>query len=226
MAQLHNSRCYLTQPCDNPSLIIHYTTLHCTIYYTLHYFLMPAPRLGGAGAKGEASEAYQRASLVHITDQNSKTVKLTSHPSKIFFCIRLFNIMGNEVLLITGFTVFSLVVTMAWVGGYLDKYQQYVFLESLSILSQASKKCRQISFTPRTCDTNCQKKKNQSTSRHLPGQNRRKQGFLRSEEYVYIFLSNRDPPDCREHLLNHHLEQPHSLVKSPGMRTSMLCKTV
>lgn len=37
--------------------------------------------------------------------------------------------MGNELLLIIGFTVFSLVVTMAWVGGYLDKYQQYVFPE-------------------------------------------------------------------------------------------------
>ena len=35
--------------------------------------------------------------------------------------------MGNELLLIIGFTIFSLVVTMAWVGGYLDKYQQYVF---------------------------------------------------------------------------------------------------
>lgn len=31
--------------------------------------------------------------------------------------------MGNEILLIIGFTIFSLVVTMAWVGGYLDKYQ-------------------------------------------------------------------------------------------------------
>lgn len=226
MAQLHNSRCYLTQPCDNPSLTIHYTTLHYLLYLTLFPYACPTSWRGRCQGRGIRGLLYQRASLVHITDQNCKTVALTSHPSNVFFCIRLFNIMGNEVLLITGFTVFSLVVTMAWVGGYLDKYQQYVFLESLSILSQASKKCRQISFTPRTCDTNCQKKKNQSTSRHLPGQNRRKQGFLRSEEYVYIFLSNRDPPDCREHLLNHHLEQPHSLVKSPGMRTSMLCKTV
>lgn len=31
--------------------------------------------------------------------------------------------MGNEILLIIGFTIFSLVVTMAWVGGYLDTYQ-------------------------------------------------------------------------------------------------------
>lgn len=31
--------------------------------------------------------------------------------------------MGNELLLIIGFTIFSLVVTMAWVGGYLDTYQ-------------------------------------------------------------------------------------------------------
>ncbi|CAD6568805.1 MAG: hypothetical protein ASARMPRED_002062 [Alectoria sarmentosa] len=31
--------------------------------------------------------------------------------------------MGNELLLLIGFTIFSLVVTMAWVGGYLDKYQ-------------------------------------------------------------------------------------------------------
>lgn len=37
--------------------------------------------------------------------------------------------MGNEIPLIVGFTVFSLVVTMAWVGGYLDKYQQYVSLK-------------------------------------------------------------------------------------------------
>lgn len=35
----------------------------------------------------------------------------------------LIEIMGNELLLIIGFTIFSLVVTTAWVGGYLDKYQ-------------------------------------------------------------------------------------------------------
>ena len=38
-------------------------------------------------------------------------------------------IMGNELLLIVGFTIFSLVVTMAWVAGYLDKYQQYVIFQ-------------------------------------------------------------------------------------------------
>lgn len=32
--------------------------------------------------------------------------------------------MGNELLLIIGFTVFSLFVTAAWVGGYLDPYQK------------------------------------------------------------------------------------------------------
>ena len=34
--------------------------------------------------------------------------------------------MGNELLLTIGYTVFSLIVAMAWVAGYLDKYQQYV----------------------------------------------------------------------------------------------------
>jgi hypothetical protein len=32
--------------------------------------------------------------------------------------------MGNELLLIIGFTIFSLFVTAAWVGGYLDPYQK------------------------------------------------------------------------------------------------------
>lgn len=32
--------------------------------------------------------------------------------------------MSNELLLIVGFTVFSLFVTAAWVGGYLDPYQK------------------------------------------------------------------------------------------------------
>lgn len=32
--------------------------------------------------------------------------------------------MGNELLLIIGFTLFSLFVTAAWVGGYLDPYQK------------------------------------------------------------------------------------------------------
>ena len=43
--------------------------------------------------------------------------------------------MGNEILLIVGFTVFSLVVTMAWVAGYLDEYQQYVPLDSILTFS-------------------------------------------------------------------------------------------
>ena len=32
--------------------------------------------------------------------------------------------MGHELALIVGFTVFSLIVTAAWVGGYLDPYQR------------------------------------------------------------------------------------------------------
>ncbi len=32
--------------------------------------------------------------------------------------------MGNELLLIIGFTLFSLFVTAAWIGGYLDPYQK------------------------------------------------------------------------------------------------------
>lgn len=32
--------------------------------------------------------------------------------------------MSNELLLIIGFTIFSLLVTAAWVGGYLDPYQE------------------------------------------------------------------------------------------------------
>lgn len=32
--------------------------------------------------------------------------------------------MGNELLLIVGYTIFSLLVTAAWVGGYLDPYQR------------------------------------------------------------------------------------------------------
>lgn len=31
--------------------------------------------------------------------------------------------MGYEILLIIGFTLSSLVIGAAWVGGYLDKYQ-------------------------------------------------------------------------------------------------------
>lgn len=189
MAQLHNSRCYLTQPCDNPSLTIHYTTLHYLLYLTLFPYACPTSWRGRCQGRGIRGLLYQRASLVHITDQNCKTVALTSHPSNVFFCIRLFNIMGNEVLLITGFTVFSLVVTMAWVGGYLDKYQQYVFLESLSILSQASKKCRQISFTPRTCDTNCHKKKTsqlQDIFLDKTGENRASYGLKSMSTYSYL----------------------------------------
>lgn len=32
--------------------------------------------------------------------------------------------MGNELLLTVGFTLLSLFVTAAWVGGYLDPYQK------------------------------------------------------------------------------------------------------
>ena len=32
--------------------------------------------------------------------------------------------MGHELTLIVGYTIFSLLVTAAWVGGYLDPYQR------------------------------------------------------------------------------------------------------
>ena len=32
--------------------------------------------------------------------------------------------MGHELAIVVGFTIFSLFVTAAWVGGYLDPYQK------------------------------------------------------------------------------------------------------
>lgn len=44
--------------------------------------------------------------------------------------------MGNEVILIVIFTVFSLALGFAWVGGYLDKYQSKAQEKALDAMGE------------------------------------------------------------------------------------------
>ena len=80
-------------------------------------YRIPAPHLGG----GECQD-ISNGSRARTRRMCKKILRL---PYSVSLFVRIYsNIMGNELLLIVGFTIFSLVVTMAWVGGYLDKYQQ------------------------------------------------------------------------------------------------------
>ena len=111
-------------------------------YLVTNYLTIPAPRLG---AKTSSPCGHQH--------NRTKVYGHTLHS-----CLQTyFEIMGNELLLIIAFTLFSLVVTMAWVGGYLDKYQQYVsHVPSFEKLSWESIKYQETLHTPPTADTNCQ----------------------------------------------------------------------
>ena len=100
----------------------------------------------------------------------------------LFSCTHLLEIMGNEILLIIGFTVFSLIVTMAWVGGYLDKYQHTLQVRTFrkSSFLLGTERPPQNSFF-------CVESSNADFEicvGHPPRQNRGKQGVLRCKKYV------------------------------------------
>ena len=97
-----------TQPClSRGDPCLHHSLPHC---------------LGGANKCQDLSNGAPRAN-----NGRACTRGLLIYPSHHYYLayslLSSVKIMGNELLLIIGFTTFSLVVTMAWVGGYLDKYQ-------------------------------------------------------------------------------------------------------